>query len=156
MTNARSATPDQILRAIEAGEHLPDEHLPIGIHRISATRYQAQLCTGGHKFKGPGRESIKEALDDRRKLCEQTGVDFVLFGKQTQAKGERPEGWQNAAVHEDGTLGVNTREDCETLRAQIRDLREYTVSLREETRKLQTTYEQLLRQKQVKPKPLYD
>ena len=106
MVNGRSATREQLLRAIEGGEHLPDQFLPIGIHRISTTRYRALLCTGGHKFKGPGRELIKEALEDRRKLCEQTGVDFVIYGKQTHVKGERPVGWQNAAVYEDGTTSV--------------------------------------------------
>ncbi len=106
MTSAHTATREQLLRAIETGEHLPDQFLPIGIHRVSATRYRALLCTGGHKFKGPNRDTIREALEDRRKLCEQTGVDFVIYGKQTHVKGERPVGWQNAAVFEDGTTTV--------------------------------------------------
>ncbi len=41
----------------------------------------------GHKFSGPPRDTVRDACEDRRKFCEENGVNFVLYGKQTHAKG---------------------------------------------------------------------
>jgi len=45
------------------------------------------LCTVGLKFSGPPRDNVRDACEDRRRFCEENGVNFVLYGKQTHAKG---------------------------------------------------------------------
>lgn len=76
-----------LLEAIFNGDFIPDHLLPVGIHRCGQQRWRAHLCTVGLKFSGPPRENVREACDDRRKFCEENGVNFVLYGKQTHAKG---------------------------------------------------------------------
>ena len=85
---------EALIAAIEAGESIPDHLLPVGIHRTSPHKWRAHLMTGGRKFSGPPRDSIREAVADRRRLCEETGVEFVLYGKQSHARPEqRPSNW---------------------------------------------------------------
>jgi len=94
----KSVGKDALVRAIEAGEQIPDHLLPVGIHRSSTYKWRAHLCTGGKKFSGPPRDTVREAVEDRRRLCEETGVEFVLYGKQSHAKAEnRPAGWTGAS-----------------------------------------------------------
>ena len=76
-----------LLEAIFNGDFIPDHLLPVGIHRCGQQRWRAHLCTVGHKFSGPPRDTVRDACEDRRKFCEENGVNFVLYGKQTHAKG---------------------------------------------------------------------
>ena len=95
--SVKSIGRDALVKAIEAGEQIPDHLLPVGIHRSSTYKWRAHLCTGGKKFSGPPRDTVREAVEDRRRLCEETGVEFVLYGKQTHARAEnRPPGWSEA------------------------------------------------------------
>ena len=97
-TGVRGIGKDALLRAIEAGEQIPDHLLPVGIHRSSTYKWRAHLCTGGKKFSGPPRDTVREAVEDRKRLCEETGVGFILYGKQSHAKPQnRPPGWTEAA-----------------------------------------------------------
>ena len=93
----KAPSKEVLIKAIEAGEPIPDHLLPVGIHRTSAYKWRAHLCTGKKKFSGPPRDSIKEAVEDRKRLCEETGVEFVLYGKQSHAKPQnRPAHWAAA------------------------------------------------------------
>lgn len=76
-----------LLEGIFNGDFIPDHLLPVGIHRCGQQRWRAHLCTVGHKFSGPPRDTVRDACEDRRKFCEENGVNFVLYGKQTHAKG---------------------------------------------------------------------
>lgn len=76
-----------VLEAIFNADFIPDHLLPVGIHRCGQQRWRAHLCTVGLKFSGPPRDNVREACEDRRKFCEENGVNFVLYGKQTHAKG---------------------------------------------------------------------
>ena len=76
-----------VLEAIFNGDFIPDHLLPVGIHRCGQQRWRAHLCTVGLKFSGPPRDNVRDACEDRRKFCEENGVNFVLYGKQTHAKG---------------------------------------------------------------------
>ncbi len=76
-----------LLEAVFNGDFIPDHLLPVGIHRCGQTKWRAHLCTVGHKFSGPPRDNVRDACEDRRRFCEENGVNFVLYGKQTHAKG---------------------------------------------------------------------
>ena len=69
------------------GDFIPDHLLPVGIHRCGQAKWRAHLCTVGLKFSGPPRDNVRDACEDRRRFCEENGVNFVLYGKQTHAKG---------------------------------------------------------------------
>jgi hypothetical protein len=76
-----------LLEAVFNGDFIPDHLLPVGIHRCGQIKWRAHLCTVGHKFSGPPRDNVRDACEDRRRFCEENGVNFVLYGKQTHAKG---------------------------------------------------------------------
>ena len=108
--SVKSVGRDALIRAIEAGEQIPDHLLPVGIHRSSTYKWRAHLMTGGKKFSGPPRDTVRDAVEDRRRLCEETGVEFVLYGKQSHARPDnRPKGWvdaQNIQFAPDSGSGV--------------------------------------------------
>jgi len=76
-----------LLEAVFSGEFIPDHLLPVGIHRCGQLKWRAHLCTVGLKFSGPPRDTVRDSCEDRRRFCEENGVNFVLYGKQTHAKG---------------------------------------------------------------------
>ena len=76
-----------LLEAVFNGDFIPDHLLPVGIHRCGQAKWRAHLCTVGLKFSGPPRDNVRDACEDRRRFCEENGVNFVLYGKQTHAKG---------------------------------------------------------------------